>query len=135
MEDLTRGVLGIIVGLLPIFLLMWFDSDGEGKSEKEIIKSESMLKVPMTNSHKIPKGLHKCGKCGEYKGSTNDEVVVEKDEGYLTASCLYEGILCHKCKKNKIHRPISNYYDQRTNQIWHHPYFTGMMGCGECKER
>ncbi len=94
---------------------------------------------------KIPNGLSKCEICGEYKGR-----VVEKDLNwesyfdkenkknsteYLTVSCLCDGILCPKCKKNKIHRPISNYYYPEKNQIWHVPYFGGMIPCAECRER
>ena len=79
---------------------------------------------------KIPKGLYKCEKCGEYRGE-----VKEKGKEYLTVSCLCDGILCPKCKKNKIHRPISNSYDERGNDILHHPYFTGMTDCGECGEK
>ena len=60
---------------------------------------------------------------------------VEKSEEYLGVSCLCDGILCPKCKKNKIHRPISNSYDEKDNDIVHHPYFTGMMGCSECREK
>jgi|SRR3989344_2021737 len=93
----------------------------------------------------VPKGLYKCEKCGEYKGSVMEKDLnwddsfnkagVEKSEKHLTVSCLCDGILCPICKKNKIHRPISNSYDPETNQIWHHPYFTGMMGCGKCREK
>ena len=92
----------------------------------------------------VPKGLHKCEKCGEYKGTVmekdlnwNDsfnKAESEKSEEYLTVSCLCDGTLCRKCKKNKIHRPISNSYDAGTNKIWHHPYFSGMKSCGECRE-
>jgi len=93
----------------------------------------------------IPKGLYKCEKCGEYKGSVMEKDLnwngsfhkakAENSEEYLTVSCLCDGILCHKCKKNKIHRPISNSYEVATNEIWHHAYFTGMMGCDECREK
>lgn len=91
-----------------------------------------------------PEGLYKCKKCGEYKGSVMEKDLnwngsfhkteAEKSEEYLTASCLCDGILCPICKKNKIHRPISNSYDEKDNDILHHPYFTGMMGCDECRE-
>lgn len=92
----------------------------------------------------IPKGLDKCEKCGEYKGSVMEKDLnwddsfnkekLGKSEEYLTVSCLCDGILCYKCKKNKIHRPISNSYDPETNRVWHHPYFTGMVGCAECRK-
>jgi len=84
----------------------------------------------MKEEVKIAEGLYKCGQCGGYKGK-----VIDKDEECLTVSCLCDGILCPKCKKNKIHRPISNLYDSDTNTISHAPYFTGVMGCYECKEK
>lgn len=92
---------------------------------------------------KIPKGLVKCEVCGEYKGSVkendlswsdySDKESVNNSEEILGVSCLCDGILCPKCKKNKIHRPISNSYDETDNSIGHWPYFTGMMGCEECR--
>jgi hypothetical protein len=102
-------------------------------------------KKVLVNEPLIPEGLSKCKKCGEYKGEVKEKdlnwgdsfkkVEAEKSEEYLTVSCLCDGILCQICKKNKIHRPISNSYDEKDNHILHHPYFTGMMGCGECREK
>lgn len=59
----------------------------------------------------------------------------EKSEEYLTVSCFRDGILCPKCKKNKIHRPVSNSYDEESNTIEHLFYLAGMMGCSECREK
>ena len=91
----------------------------------------------------IPKGLYKCEQCCEYKGKvmekdlnwdgTFNKAEAEKSKEYLGVSCLCDGILCHKCKKNKIHRPTSNSYYADTNTIGHHPYFSGMKSCGECR--
>jgi len=92
----------------------------------------------------IPEGLHKCETCGEYKGEVMEKDLSPLDklgyetkggEGYLEVSCLCDGILCHKCKKNKIHRPISNSYDEEDNDILHHPYLSGMIPCSECREK
>lgn len=94
------------------------------------------------NQNKIPEGLVKCEKCGEYKGSVKEKDLgppdylgfeTENGEGFLDVSCLCEGILCPKCKKNRIHRPISNSYDAETNNIVHYPYFIAMAGCKECR--
>jgi hypothetical protein len=93
---------------------------------------------------KVPKGLVRCEVCGEYKGEVKEKDLnwndlyfnkaeAEKSEEYLSVSCLCDGILCHKCKKNKIHRPISNSYDEIDNDIGHWPWFTGMIPCKECK--
>lgn len=94
--------------------------------------------------NRIPKGLIKCEKCGEYRGEVMkkdlhwgdyyyDKENAEKSEELIGVTCLCDGILCPKCKKNKIHRPISNSYDEESNQIWHNSSFSGMMPCGECK--
>jgi len=93
----------------------------------------------------VPKGLHKCEQCGEYKGEVMEKDLnwegsfhkerAEKSEEYLGVSCLCDGILCSKCKKNKIHRPISNSYDPESNTIGHWPSFSGMRPCDECKEK
>ncbi len=96
------------------------------------------------NVYKIPEGLYRCKQCGEYKGEAmkkdlnwegglNEEA--EKNEEYINVSCLCDGILCHKCKKNKIRRPISNSYDEESNSIWHTPYFSAQFGCVECREK
>lgn len=58
-----------------------------------------------------------------------------QSEEITTVSCLCDGILCPRCKKNKIHRPISNSYDPESNTIGHWPYFTGMMGCEKCRKK
>lgn len=92
------------------------------------------------SNNKIPRGLRRCKKCGEYKGRVREKDLPEPDleigfetqngEGYFAVLCLCDGILCPRCHKNKIHKPISNSYDPETNQVWHWPYFTGTMGCG-----
>lgn len=84
-------------------------------------------------------GLVKCEVCGEYQGKVMskdlnwdnpfDKKNKEKSEEYLGVSCLCVGIPCPKCEKNKIHRPISNSYDERSNSIEHWPWFSGMMSC------
>lgn len=94
---------------------------------------------------KVPEELHKCEKCGEYKGKVKKKDLnwdnsfnkeeAEKSEEYLTVSCLCDGILCPKCKKSKIHKPISNSYDEESNTIEHWPWFTGMRPCNECGEK
>jgi len=94
--------------------------------------------------NKIPEGIIKCEVCGEYKGrvmkkdlsweGSYNNAEAEKSEEYLGISCLCDGILCPKCKKNKIHRPISNSYDEKSNSIGHWPWFSGMRPCDECRK-
>jgi len=92
----------------------------------------------------LEKKMVKCEICGEYKGEIKEKDLnwedtffkeeAEKSDKYLTASCLCEGVLCLKCRKNKIHRPISNSYDPESNRIEHWPSFSGMVPCDECKK-
>ncbi len=86
---------------------------------------------------KVPKGLIKCKVCGEYNGEAlwgelSAKHHLANDYEYFSVSCLCKGILCHRCKKNMINRPISNTYEEETNSIWHIPSFTGMRPCKEC---
>ena len=90
----------------------------------------------------IPEGLHKCEACGEYKGEATEKDLSPLDKlgyetkggaGYLEVSCLCDGILCPTCKKNKIHRPISNSYDEEGSDIVHHSYMSWVTACGECR--
>jgi hypothetical protein len=102
-----------------------------------------MLHSSKESKQGIPEGLYKCERCGEYKGKVMEKDLTwdnsfnktEKSEEYLTVSCLCDGILCNKCKKNKIHRPTSNSYNEEENNVLHHPYLSGIMDCGECKEK
>lgn len=93
---------------------------------------------------KIPSGLIQCKVCGQYKGKVKekdlswggfDQEEKEKSSVYLSVSCLCEGIRCPMCKKNKIPKPISNSYDEKTNQVWHTPSFMGLAGCSECRAK
>jgi hypothetical protein len=95
--------------------------------------------MPDDRPHKpIPPGLTRCPVCGEYRGSTrarrtdrNEPPDASELDDVIAVRCVCEGIPCRSCGK-KMHRPISNYYDERTGTIWHVPYFRGMFPCGEC---
>lgn len=88
----------------------------------------------------IPGSLVKCAVCGEYRGTAkmkelNWNSLLEEDRGddIVAFSCLCQGILCPRCKRNRIHRPISNTYSPETNSLMHYPYFSGIVGCAECR--
>lgn len=90
---------------------------------------------------KLPGSIAKCEVCGEYRGEAKKKDINftvpfrgEEGEQYISVSCFCDGISCPKCKKNKIHRPISNSYDPESNEIWHRPYFSGMRVCDECEK-
>ncbi len=88
----------------------------------------------------IPSGFERCPVCGEFNGETKAKnlsqgsaTLVPNPESVVTVLCLCGGIPCPRCKKNKIHRPISNSYHEKTNTVGHWPYFAGMMVCRECR--
>jgi hypothetical protein len=94
------------------------------------------------NRPDFDKYFSKCEKCGEYNGRVKNKDLnwegffhKDEEEKYTTLSCLCKGILCPRCKKNKIHRPISNSYDPKNNTIGHWPWFTGWMPCEECRKK
>ena len=71
--------------------------------------------------------LTRCETCGDWRG----EVVEYEDEGPLSVSCWCEAIPCRVCDNRPARRPISNYYDEASSQVWHVPHFGGV--CDECK--
>lgn len=90
----------------------------------------------------IPPGLERCAICGEYNGTTRAKYLdwsgtaaPPDGEKEISVTCLCKGILCSRCKTNKIHRPTSNSYDPETNSIWHHAYFMAAAPCAECRAR
>ncbi len=83
------------------------------------MEQEMTMSNPSAGGVPIPPGLTRCPVCGEYRGSN--------------VTCLCEGILCRRCEKNRIHRPISNSYDPETNTIRHHPWFSYLKPCNACR--
>jgi hypothetical protein len=97
-------------------------------------------KVLVSLKKGIPEGLYKCPKCGEYRGKVKVKdlhwgFLGAPREKYTTASCLCEGILCGRCKKNLIHKPGSNQYDPEANEVWHWPGMCAMMPCSKCRAK
>ena len=95
--------------------------------------------MPDEQAKPIPPGLTRCTVCGEYRGSTlarhlnwNDPLDASELDEVIEVRCICEGIACRRCGK-MMHRPTSNYYDERDNAIWHVPYFRGMLPCRECR--
>ena len=88
----------------------------------------------------LKKYFSKCDKCGEYNGAVKKKIFYEDrlpecedGEKFITVRCLCNGMLCSKCKINKINRPVSNSYCPESNTIEHWPWFTGWMHCRECR--
>ncbi len=77
------------------------------------------------------------GECGEFNGSTDASNLSwsgsHQPVGEISVSCLCQRIPCPRCKKNLIHRPISNAYYPTSKRIEHSPYFAGLIVCSECR--
>ncbi len=78
----------------------------------------------------VPEGLETCPTCGEFRGVT--QIVDEDGSQRVAVSCLCDGVVCTRCRKGRRHRPISNYYDERSGKVIHVPHFTGWATCPEC---
>jgi|HubBroStandDraft_5_1064220.scaffolds.fasta_scaffold627136_1 hypothetical protein len=87
-------------------------------------------------AYEVPDGYIRCEVCGEFNGTTDASNLSWADAwpqtGPITVTCICYGILCRRCEKTKIHRPISNTYYPESNEVWHHPYFEGLDPCGNC---
>ena len=93
---------------------------------------------------KIPKGLSKCKKCGEYAGFIKEKDLppghkwfkTKNPERLIKIICICEGMHCKICKKKKIHRVCSNFYDEKTKSIWHVPGFiVWSLICDTCRDK
>jgi len=85
----------------------------------------------------VPPGLVRCPVCNEYRGTIgiDDESPHSRRQGdFTTVQCICDGILCPRCKVNRIHRPISNVWDERGG-FGHIPYFAAMGPCNECRAK
>jgi hypothetical protein len=85
----------------------------------------------------VPPGLFRCPVCNEYRGfiDIDDLSVHSRCKGdFLTVQCICDGILCPRCKINRIHRPISNVWSERGG-FGHVPYFAAMGYCNECRAK
>lgn len=59
----------------------------------------------------------------------------DESDGMVAVQCLCHGILCRRCKRNRILEPGSNVYDPESNSFEHIPYFAAMMPCSECRAK
>jgi len=95
----------------------------EGKTSEQIYKE---LKQGLTHFEATKLGLKLCEKCGEYCG------ISVKDGQGVEVDCICNGIFCRKCGVTKIHRPISNHFNEEEEKIVHTPYFLSI--CGKCRK-
>jgi hypothetical protein len=85
----------------------------------------------------VPPGLSRCPVCNQYRGTIeiDDESVHSRKKGDSTeVQCICDGILCSRCKVNRIPRPISNQWGERRG-FGHVPYFVAMLPCKECRAK
>ena len=91
------------------------------------------------DKRRVPPGFEQCNICGEYNGTTDASNLSwnsgDPPTGEISVSCLCHGILCPRCGKNLIHRPISNSYYPDVNEVWHSPWFAGMIPCSDCRAK
>jgi ADP-ribosylglycohydrolase len=81
-------------------------------------------KEVVMNKKNIPTELQRCNVCGEWKGTLNGQEI----------TCLCEGPLCQRCGKNRLHRPVSYYWDEEREQAIHVPWCVGFsLLCDECR--
>lgn len=89
----------------------------------------------------VPEGLSRCPICAEYRGVmalgylhnfSSSIYRYENPSTPLTVQCICDGILCRTCNKNRIHRPLSNSWEERGG-FGHMPYFAAMIPCKDCR--
>jgi hypothetical protein len=73
-------------------------------------------------------GLRRCGECGEFKGTC----LADGEEVELL--CICDGILCRRCKRNLVRRPISDHFNEADGRVWHTPSIAALIPCAACKE-
>jgi hypothetical protein len=85
----------------------------------------------------VPPGLSRCPVCNQYRGTIGiaDDSIHSRKKGDSTeVQCICDGILCSRCKVNRIPRPISNQWGERGG-FGHVPYFVAMLPCKECRAK
>ena len=90
----------------------------------------------MLERHPRQPKLFRCETCGEWTGIVNRRLLSSDQQteldSFTAVLCRCDGPLCHRCGKNRIHRPISNCYHEADDSVWHVPYFAGMRPCEVC---
>ena len=90
----------------------------------------------IASSENIPRGLVLCPVCHEYRGAVrNDDLPLssQREEAVVAVLCICDGIPCQKCGKGRIHRPISNYWDEARGTLIHCAWFSAQVLCNQCR--
>jgi hypothetical protein len=80
----------------------------------------------------IPDGLHRCDQCGALRGEFLYRWGNDDQPTMTPVKCLCEGIVCRYCRRNAIHRPISNHYDEQTCRVLHVSHLGYLAACEQC---
>ena len=91
----------------------------------------------MPERHPTHPRLFRCEVCGEWAGIINRRFLRSdqrtQGDSFTTVLCSCDGPSCRRCGVNRIHRPISNWYDEADDSVWHVPYFAGLAPCARCR--
>jgi len=85
----------------------------------------------------VPPGLSRCPVCNQFRGTIgiDDESVHSRKKGDSTeVQCICDGILCSRCKVNRILRPGTNSWGE-LGGFGHTPYFVAGLPCRACREK
>lgn len=75
----------------------------------------------------VPKGLKKCRKCGDYKGTC----IQKEAEWKIDCSCHPH--ICRHCNNTVFkYRIFSNFYDPLDGHCWHVNVFTALEHMASC---
>lgn len=110
-------------------------SDSKSKRPRQ-----SSSDIPDVPTLPAPKGLFRCPACGEWRGVTVAKEIFRPDHPFedegperaVSISCICDGIPCRRFKKNLVHRPISNQWDEHRG-VGHNSYLAGMIPCKTCR--
>jgi len=112
------------------------------KSSSKRTTQQSARKQPVapdnssSKSGFVPRGLARRPVCNEYRGAVLKGDLppsMQREEAAVAVLCICDGIPCRKCGTGRIHRPISNYWDEAKGGFVHCPWFSGLGTCDSCR--
>lgn len=86
----------------------------------------------------LPAGLERCKICNEFCGVVRNEdlpVACQREEAVVVVQCICDGIFCRKCGEGRVHRPISNYWDEAKGALIHRPWYSAQEPCELCERK
>jgi hypothetical protein len=92
-------------------------------------------KLANSFSGTVPRALVRCPVCHEYHGAVRNSDLPpssQREEAVVVVLCICNGIPCRTCGESRIHRPISNYWDEARGALIHCPWFSAQVSCDTC---